>query len=67
MKNPEIERVDDVVARVKDATRYFPKENMALSTQCGFCSLVGLEGFDATVQRAKLECVVDAARRIWPE
>jgi 5-methyltetrahydropteroyltriglutamate--homocysteine methyltransferase len=67
MKQPEVERVEDVVARVAEAAQYFPKENLALSTQCGFCSKVGLEGFDATVQREKLTCVVDAAREIWPE
>ena len=66
MKYPAIESVDNLVARVDEAARYFPKENMALSSQCGFCSMVGLEGFDASVQKAKLTQVVAAARRIWP-
>jgi 5-methyltetrahydropteroyltriglutamate--homocysteine methyltransferase len=66
MKYPRIESVDDLVARVDEAARYFPKDNMALSPQCGFCSMVGLEGFDASVQKAKLKQVVAAARRIWP-
>jgi 5-methyltetrahydropteroyltriglutamate--homocysteine methyltransferase len=65
MKHPKVESVDELVARVDEAARYFPKENMALSPQCGFCSMVGLEGFDASVQKAKLKQVVSAARRIW--
>jgi 5-methyltetrahydropteroyltriglutamate--homocysteine methyltransferase len=65
MKYPRIESIDDLVARVDEAARYFPKENMALSPQCGFCSMVGIEGFDASVQKAKLKQVVAAARRIW--
>jgi 5-methyltetrahydropteroyltriglutamate--homocysteine methyltransferase len=66
MKHPLIESVDDLVTRVNDAARFFPKENLALSPQCGFCSMVGVEGFDASVQKAKLKQVVAAARRIWP-
>jgi 5-methyltetrahydropteroyltriglutamate--homocysteine methyltransferase len=65
MKYPRIESIDDLVARVEEAARYFPKENMALSPQCGFCSMVGIEGFDASVQKAKLKQLVAAARRIW--
>jgi len=65
MKHPEIESVDDLVNRVEEAAKYFPKEQLALSSQCGFCSMVGLEGFDASVQKAKLERVVAAARQIW--
>jgi 5-methyltetrahydropteroyltriglutamate--homocysteine methyltransferase len=65
MKYPRIESIDDLVARVDEAARYFPKENMALSPQCGFCSMVGIEGFDASMQKAKLKQVVAAARRIW--
>jgi 5-methyltetrahydropteroyltriglutamate--homocysteine methyltransferase len=65
MKNPIIEPVEDLVARVEDASKYFPRKQLALSAQCGFCSMVGLEGFDSSIQRAKLQHVVAAARRIW--
>jgi 5-methyltetrahydropteroyltriglutamate--homocysteine methyltransferase len=65
MKHSKIESVEELVERVEEASRFFPKEQMALSPQCGFCSMVGLEGFDGSVQRAKLEVVVEAAHRIW--
>jgi 5-methyltetrahydropteroyltriglutamate--homocysteine methyltransferase len=65
MKRPQVESVEEIEARVGEAAKYFPKERMALSPQCGFCSLIGVEGFDASIQEAKLRVVVDAARRIW--
>ena len=65
MKHPALEEIDDLAGRVDEAAAYFPKEQLALSAQCGFCSMVGVEGFDASVQRAKLERIVAAARRIW--
>jgi outer membrane receptor for ferrienterochelin and colicin len=57
--------VEEIEVRVSEAAKYFPKERMALSPQCGFCSLVGVEGFDASIQEAKLRVVVEAATRIW--
>jgi 5-methyltetrahydropteroyltriglutamate--homocysteine methyltransferase len=65
MKNPQIETVQDLITRVEEAAQYFPKQQMALSAQCGFCSMVGVEGFDVSIQKAKLAQVVAAARRIW--
>jgi 5-methyltetrahydropteroyltriglutamate--homocysteine methyltransferase len=43
----------------------FPREQLALSTQCGFASNV--EGNDITydAQRAKLELVVQVAADVW--
>jgi len=65
MKHPQLESVEDLVSRVEEAAKYFPKEHLALSAQCGFCSMVGIQGFDASVQKAKLRQIVAAARRIW--
>jgi 5-methyltetrahydropteroyltriglutamate--homocysteine methyltransferase len=65
MKHPKLESVEEVEARVNEAAKFFPKENMGLSPQCGFCSLLGVEGFDAATQEAKLRVVVETARRIW--
>jgi 5-methyltetrahydropteroyltriglutamate--homocysteine methyltransferase len=65
MKRAQLESVNEIEARVNEAAKFFPKENMAISPQCGFCSLLGVEGFDAATQEAKLRVVVEAARRIW--
>jgi len=64
-KNPAIESAEEIIARVDEASNYFPRENLAISAQCGFCSAVGLHGFPQEVQEAKLRLIVDVARRIW--
>jgi 5-methyltetrahydropteroyltriglutamate--homocysteine methyltransferase len=64
-KNPAVESADELVARIDDASRYFPRENLGISAQCGFCSAVGLHGFPHSVQEAKLRLIVDVARRVW--
>jgi 5-methyltetrahydropteroyltriglutamate--homocysteine methyltransferase len=65
-KRPELESIDSLVKRVDEAARYFPKEQMAISTQCGFASVViGANPIDETVQEAKLKLVGDVADKVW--
>ena len=61
----DLEARQTLIARVKEAARYMPLENMCLSPQCGFSSTV--EGNEITEedQWAKLRLVVDTAREIW--
>ncbi|KAA8370375.1 vitamin B12 independent methionine synthase [Leuconostoc carnosum] len=37
-KSADLEKVDDVVARINEAAKFVPKSQLALSTQCGFSS-----------------------------
>ncbi|WP_010008083.1 vitamin B12 independent methionine synthase [Leuconostoc fallax] len=37
-KSADLESVDDIVARIDEASQFVPKSNLALSTQCGFSS-----------------------------
>jgi 5-methyltetrahydropteroyltriglutamate--homocysteine methyltransferase len=55
-----------VEARITEATRYKPLEELALSTQCGFASAPGDNPVTPAGQRAKLEMVARLARRTWP-
>jgi len=55
-----------VEARIAEATRYKPLEELALSTQCGFASAPGDNPVTLAGQRAKLEMVATLARRTWP-
>ena len=65
-KRPELEPVDSVVKRIDEAAGYFPKEQLALSTQCGFASVViGANPVDEVIQEAKLRLVADVAERVW--
>lgn len=64
-KRPELETVDFLCARIEEAGKYFPIEQMALSPQCGFASSV--EGNLLTVdeQKRKLERIVETALKVW--
>jgi len=54
-----------VAARIAEAARYKPLEELALSTQCGFASAPGENPVTPAGQRAKLELVARLARRTW--
>lgn len=65
-KQPRIETVDELVARIDEATRFVPLERLALSPQCGFASTADGNRIAPEVQRRKLEVVGETARRVWP-
>lgn len=54
-----------LVRRVEEATRYVPLENLALSPQCGFASVVEGNLISAGEQWAKVRLVVETAQEIW--
>ena len=64
-KTPELESLDNLQRRVEDAGRYFPVENMCVSTQCGFASQVIGNPITHDQQEKKLSLVVDTARKVW--
>jgi 5-methyltetrahydropteroyltriglutamate--homocysteine methyltransferase len=63
-KKATVETVDEIAGRIVEASRYFPLENLAVSSQCGFGSGFVFEG-PADRQAAKLRLVADAADRVW--
>jgi 5-methyltetrahydropteroyltriglutamate--homocysteine methyltransferase len=64
-KSPRLEYDDDVLARIAEAARHKPLEELALSTQCGFASVPVANPVTPAVQRSKLDLVVRIARRVW--
>ncbi len=64
-KTGRVETVDEVVARIDDASRFIDIEQLAVSPQCGFAS--GISGNDLTPdqQWAKLELLNEVAQRVW--
>jgi 5-methyltetrahydropteroyltriglutamate--homocysteine methyltransferase len=64
-KAAEVERVDDVVARLEEATMYADVEQLAVSPQCGFASVADGNELDTDAQWRKLEVVAAAAERVW--
>ncbi len=65
-KRRELEREDDVLQRLDEAARHLPVEQLGLSTQCGFASVVEGNEIDEDTQWRKLELVARVADRVWP-
>lgn len=64
-KSNEVESADEIMARIDDASRYFPREQLALCPQCGFASIALGNPITRSAQNAKLSLIVDVARRVW--
>jgi 5-methyltetrahydropteroyltriglutamate--homocysteine methyltransferase len=61
----ELEDAADVRARIDEAARHAPLDQLALSPQCGFSSTVHGNDLSFGQQRAKLQLVMDVARDVW--
>ena len=66
-KKPALEDRDALVARIEEAARFFPKEQLALSTQCGFASILFGNQISEADQLAKLKLVSEVAHGLWAE
>jgi len=64
-KKPELEGRDHLEARLEEAARFFPRDRLALSPQCGFASTLAGNRITPNDQRKKLELVAQTARRVW--
>ncbi len=64
-KRTELEPADEIIARIEEAARYFPREQLALSTQCGFAPEPHGSAVDESSQEAKLRLVAGIANRVW--
>jgi 5-methyltetrahydropteroyltriglutamate--homocysteine methyltransferase len=64
-KAPELEREDDLIRRVEEASRFLEEDRLALSPQCGFASTEAGNPLTEDEQWRKLELVVRTANLIW--
>jgi len=64
-KLPALESIDMLKRRVNEATKYVPIENLALSPQCGFASVMEGNLLTEEEQWAKLKLTIDAAQQIF--
>jgi 5-methyltetrahydropteroyltriglutamate--homocysteine methyltransferase len=62
----QLEEPATVAARVSEAARYHPRDQLALSTQCGFATDADGNQVTYDQQRAKLALVADLAQQLWP-
>lgn len=57
---------NEVLGKLEDASRYLPLDQLALSTQCGFASVIEGNEIDEDTEWRKLELVARVANRAWP-
>ena len=64
-KTGRLESSEELKARIREAERYIPRERLALSTQCGFASVI--EGNLLTVEEeeSKLRLIAETAGEVW--
>jgi 5-methyltetrahydropteroyltriglutamate--homocysteine methyltransferase len=64
-KTPEIESPEEILRRLDAAATFLPLEQLAVSPQCGFASVMEGNDIDQEVQWRKLELVSHVADRLW--
>jgi 5-methyltetrahydropteroyltriglutamate--homocysteine methyltransferase len=63
-KSDELEPPEMLAERFEQAAGYFPREQLAISTQCGFASVAAGNQIQPATQQAKLELVAELAHRL---
>ena len=64
-KSGRLESKHDLIARIREAGRFFPLEQLALSPQCGFASSVVGNRLTVDEQSGKLRLVSQTAAAVW--
>ena len=64
-KSGAIEDEAGLLARIKDAERFAALEQLAISPQCGFASVIAGNPLSWEEQETKLCLVVSLARQVW--
>jgi 5-methyltetrahydropteroyltriglutamate--homocysteine methyltransferase len=64
-KRDELEAAESLADRFEQAARHFPREQLALSTQCGFASAAAGNPIRPATQQTKLKLVADLAQRLF--
>ena len=64
-KSGRLEDAGTITGRIKEAAAVKPMDELALSTQCGFGSVLSGNPLSHAEQRAKLQLVADVAHRTW--
>ncbi len=64
-KTSRRETVEELEQRIRDAGRYFPIEQLALSPQCGFSTSIVGNSITVDDERSKLETIARTAAAVW--
>lgn len=64
-KTPQVQSDDELAERLEDASRYLDLDQLAISPQCGFASVIDGNDISEAVQWEKLASVGRVAELIW--
>ena len=64
-KSGRMEPAGELAARIDEASGFFPREQLALSTQCGFASAGPGNQISEDARENKLRMVAEVADRVW--
>jgi 5-methyltetrahydropteroyltriglutamate--homocysteine methyltransferase len=64
-KSARRETVDELAARIEEASAFCPLEQLALSPQCGFATSILGNALSVEDQRAKLTTIAETAAAVW--
>jgi len=64
-KSGRRETIDELAARIQEASAFCPLERLALSPQCGFATSVLGNALTVEDQNAKLRTIAETARVVW--
>ena len=64
-KQPQLETREELVAQIREASRYVPRERLGLSTQCGFASSIVGNKISVEDEKQKLRLLVEVTRAVW--
>jgi 5-methyltetrahydropteroyltriglutamate--homocysteine methyltransferase len=64
-KTPDLEKKEDVIARIHEAEKYLPLEQLSLSPQCGFASTEEGNLLTEEEEWAKVRLVKEIAEEVW--
>lgn len=64
-KSGELENREDVIARIHEAAKYVPLDQLCLSPQCGFSSTHHGNKLTEKEQWEKIKFIIDIANEVW--
>jgi 5-methyltetrahydropteroyltriglutamate--homocysteine methyltransferase len=64
-KFDDMETPEALLARIDEAAGFYPRDQLAISTQCGFSSAGPGNAISEAAQARKLQLVAEVAQRAW--
>ena len=61
----ELESPEQLIGRIEEAARFYPRDQLALSTQCGFASAGPGNAISEDAEEKKLRLIAEVAARVW--